>query len=276
MDCSMNQERPNERRAKRLVELVMQVQLQHHDTHGGVDYISFDGDVALEVTAVTDGQKDGAWKALKNSEARGAPKAKLQGCWAVSVPDDLAQMNTLIQRVQPAIVELELARESSFDKQQAVTHVFMGGPLAGVYRLLLEAGVERAGHLPHGQRVDDANHTHRLFTSLGSGGSAGGSDQAVELLLDELRPKVDNLRKLRDSGAGQRHLYVWINDNTAFGIQRPLSHRFSTEVEDLWGLPLGGPVLDPAITHLWVVHERSGSGWLWDGQTWQELQEPAI
>lgn len=271
----MNQERPNEKRAKRIVDRVMQVELQHHDTHGGVDYISFDGDVALEVTAVTDGQKDGAWRALKRSEARGAPKAELQGCWIVFVPDDLARMKTLVQRVQPAIVELELAGELSFDRQRAVTHSFGGGPLAGVYRPLLEAGVERAVHVPDGpQRLGGADHKHRLFVSVGGGGSAGGSDEAVDLLLDELRPKEDNLRKLRDTGAGQRHLFVWINDNTAFAIERPLSRKPAPAAGDFWGLPSITPQLDPAITHLWVVHERTGAGWLWDGETWRELQEP--
>jgi hypothetical protein len=266
----MNQERPNEQRAKQLVEHVIGIHLHHHDTHGGVDYLSADGSVALEVTAVTDGEKDGAWKALKKSEAKGAPDVELQGCWIIFVPDDLAGMKTFVQRVQPAIAELELAGEAYFDQQSAALHTIERGPLATIYRPLLEAGVERASHVPHGPRDDDPAHKHRLFTSSGSGGSASGSKEAIDLLLNELRPKVDNVRKLGASGAGQRHLFVWVNDNTAFGIQRPLSYG----ADDLWGLPSGAPELDSAITHLWVVHERSGSGWLWDGETWQELQEP--
>jgi hypothetical protein len=270
----MNQERPNEKRAKRLVERVVRVHLDHHDTHGGVDYLSPDGDVDLEVTAVTNGEKDGAWKALKKSEAKGASNVELQGCWIIFIPDDLADMKTFVQRVQPAIAELELAGESYFDRQRAAIHTIEGGPLAGVYRPLLEAGLERTSHVPHRKRANDPGHKHRLFTNSGNGGSASGSDEAVNLLLDELRPKTDNLRKLRNSAARQRHLFVWINDNTAFGIERPLSHKPSSGAVDFWGLPSGAPELDPVITHLWIVHERSASGWLWDGITWRELQEP--
>jgi hypothetical protein len=270
----MNQERPNEKRAKRLVEHVMRIQLQHHDTHGGVDYLSPDGNVALEVTAVTEGEKDGAWKALKKSEAKGAPNAELQGCWVVFVADDQADMKTFVQRVQPAIVDLELAGESYFDRQRAALHMIERGPLASIYRPLLKAGVERASHVQHGQSQDDPDHKHRLLTSSGRGGSASGSDEAIDLLLDELRSRTDNARKLGVSAAGQRHLFVWVNDNTAFGIQRPLSHKSSSGSDDLWDLPSGAPELDPAITDLWVVHERSGSGWRWDGETWRDLQEP--
>ncbi len=270
----MNQERPNEKRAKRLVEQVMGIQLQHHDTHGGVDYLSSDGNVALEVTAVTDGKKDGAWKALKKSEAKGAPNAELQGCWIIFVADDQADMKSFVQRVQPAIVDLELAGESFFDHQRAALHTLERGALASIYRPMLEAGVQRASHVPHGKSPNDPDHKHRLLTSSGSGGSASGSDEAMDLLLDELRSKTDNARKLGVSAASQRHLFVWVNDNTAFGIQRPLSHKTSSGPDDFWGLPSGAPKLDPVITHLWVVHERSGSGWLWDGETWGELQTP--
>ncbi|KQV05015.1 hypothetical protein [Leifsonia sp. Root112D2] len=68
----MNQERPNEAVAKQIVERVMGIELTHADTHGGVDYLSLDGTVALEVTAVTDGEKKGARGALRKSEAKGA------------------------------------------------------------------------------------------------------------------------------------------------------------------------------------------------------------
>ena len=36
-------------------------------------------------------------------------------------------------------------------------------------------------------------------------------------------------------------------------------------------MPSITPALDPAITHFWVMHERSRLGWLWDGETWQAL-----
>ncbi|MCU1526750.1 MAG: hypothetical protein JWP75_513 [Frondihabitans sp.] len=269
----MNHERPNELVAKRIVEHVMRVQLEHHDTHGGVDYLSSDGTVALEVTAVTDGEKDGAWKALKMSEAKGASNAELQACWIVFVSDKQTGMKTFVQRVQPAIVELEAAGETFFDNQRAAMHVIEKGKLSQIYRQLLDAGVERATYAPHEAHAEDPSHIHRLLTSSGGGGSASGSDESLVLLVDALREKPDNPLKLRQSGAGLRHLFVWLNDNTGFTIARPLSREAPPWGGDEWGLPTIAPALDPAITHLWVMHARSRLGWLWDGESWQGLRE---
>lgn len=93
----MNQARPNEVIAKQIVERLMGIQLEHADTHGGVDYISTDGTVALEVTAVTDAEKKGARDALSRSAAKGSPTTRLQGCWLVFVSDTQPGMKTFVQ-----------------------------------------------------------------------------------------------------------------------------------------------------------------------------------
>jgi hypothetical protein len=67
---------------------------------------------------------------------------------------------------------------------------------------------------------------------------------------------------------------VWLNDDTGYNIARPLSREAPSWGDDGWGLPTTEPQLDPAITHFWVVHARSLLGWLWDGETWQELRDP--
>ena len=270
----MNQERPNEAIAKQIVENMMGVQLEHADTHGGVDYLSSDGTIALEVTAVTDGEKHGAREALRKSVKKGVPNAPLQGCWIVFASDTTPDSKSIVQRVQPAIVELELAGETSFYDQRAAIHVIKKGGLSHVYRPLLEAGVESAVYAPHEARPDDPGHVHQLWVTTGSGGSASGSDEALDRLLDALSTKLDNPRKLAATGAAQRHPFVWLNDDTSFTIARPLSHDSpSWAGGDEWGLPRTEPVLDPAITHLWVMHARSRQGWLWDRTSWRELRE---
>jgi hypothetical protein len=269
----MNQERPNEAIAKQIVERVMGIQLKHADTHGGVDYISTDDTVALEVTAVTAGEKQGARAALSRSEAKDSP-TRLQGCWLVFASDTQERMKTFVQRVQPAIAELEFAGKTYFDDQPALVHVFEEGELSHVYRPLLAAGVERATHVPHRDRPEDPDHVHRMFVSTGSGGSVSGSDESLDRLMEELNEKPDNATKLRASGADQRHLFVWLNDDTGYNIARPLSREAPSWGDDGWGLPTTEPQLDPAITHFWVVHARSLLGWLWDGETWQELRDP--
>jgi hypothetical protein len=269
----MNQERPNEADAKQIVERVMGVELEHADTRGGVDYLSPDGTVALEVTAVTDGAKKGARDALRKSEAKGAPTTELQGCWIVFAADMQAGMKTFVQRVKPAITELEFAGESYFDEQPAARHVIQEGELSHIYRPLLEAGVERAVYKPHPKHPEDPDHVHRVWISTGSGGSVSGSDESLDRLVEALSEKTDNPTKLRESGAEHRHLFVWLNDDTWHNIARPLSHQNLSSADEGWGLPTTEPLLDPAITHLWIVHERSRLGWLWDGGSWRELRD---
>ncbi len=264
----MNQERPNERVAKEIVERALGVQLEHHDTHGGVDYLSTDGTVALEVTAVTDGWKRGAGDALRRSERRGAPNVSLQNCWIVSTSLDQAALRTFVQRVSPAIAELEAAGETRFSDQKAGVHILTGGPLSVVYKKLWEAGVENAGSAPHAARADDPDHVHRVFVMAGSGGVATSSNDAVSQLMDELRSKTDNPKKLRESRAVSRHLFVWVNDETEWSIGRPVLNAALPGQSEGWRLPDVVPDMDPAITHLWVVHRRSLRGWLWNGEVW--------
>lgn len=269
----MNQERPNEAHAKRIVEQVMGIQLDHADTHGGVDYLTPDGTVALEVTAVTDGEKDGARQALRKSVNKGLPAIALQGCWLVFTGEAQPRMKTFVQRVQPAIAELELAGETDFFDQRAAIHVLEERELSHIYRPLLEAGVERASYVPHAPHVDDPDHIHQLHVLMGGGGSISGSDEALDRLTEALSEKNDNPKKLRESNAEQRHLFVWLNYDTAFNIARPLQHDEPSWAGGEWGVPSTEPQLDPAITHLWIVHQGSRRGWLWDGESWRELSD---
>lgn len=265
----MNKERPDEREAKKTIEKVLGIKLQHADINAGdVDYRSTDGRHAVEVTRVTDGRRRAGRDALDASRATGTPPGVLQTCWLVMFPDTQYGLKTFLQRVHSALVRLELTGELSFKRQHAAAHVRRegpGDPLSVIYQQLLEAGVEHASRLPdHAE-----SHTHRVRPSPGSGGASSSSDQALDLLTDELSKKTDNPKKLKASGAEHRHLFVWLDDDTRFAIARPLSH--AAPWNEGFGLPSTPPVLDPAITHLWVVHQASGLGWLWDGQAWQEL-----
>ncbi len=271
MKATVNQERPNELVAKQVVEEVLGVLLKHADTHGGVDYESTDGKIALEVTAVTEGGNKGARDALKKSVRKGVPGAKLASCWIVFVPEGQSSMKSFLQRVQPALVELEHVGETFFERQRAGIHVNQGGPLVEYYRPLLDAGVERATHAPHRVDPNNPDHLHEVWVMTGSGGSASGSNESLERLLDALSDKTDNSKKLAATGAEQRHLFVWVNDDTWYNIARPLSKTAPSWAEEGWGVPSIAPALDPAITHFWVMHERSRLGWLWDGETWQAL-----
>lgn len=270
----MNQERPNELRAKQIVERVAGIKLDHADTHGGVDYLSPDGSIALEVTAVTEGQNEGARQALRKSTDKGATNAPLQKCWLVFIEEGQERMKTFVQKVQPAIAALELAGEERFDGQQAAVHVLEKKSLSHLYLPLIEAKVKSASSAPHETKSDDPDHVHRLIVTTSSGGSVSGSDEALAALTAELDLKPDNAIKLRASGANQCHLFVWLDGNTPYKISRPLEREAPGWGGGEWGIPSTAPRLDVAVTHLWVVHYGSDRGWLWDGKSWQELNNP--
>ena len=265
----MNRERPDERDAKRIVEKITGTVLKHADENGGVDYLSTDGQHAVEVTRVTDGRRRAGRGALAASREAGVPNGELQTCWLVFIPDTQPRLNSFLQRVHVALVELERTGETLFERGRAGTHLIQRGPLSHIYQQLLDAGVERASAVPnHAHR----RHAHGVITSLGSGGSSCGSDQALDLLIEMLSSKKDNPKKLSASGVDHRHLFVWLDDDTRLDIARPLSHEPPSWGDERFGTPSTPPALDPAITHLWVVHQRSRTGWLWDGKTWRELR----
>lgn len=267
----MNQERPDEVAAKRIIEIRFRgrVRLEHADKLGGVDYITSDGKIAVEVTRVTDGDVKKGRDALKRTREKNVSGPPLRACWPVIIPEKLRGQNTIRQRLYPMLVDLEAAGETRFDQQQAALHVLQKGPLTDLYLPLLRAGVEVAEAVPH---AAGSEHVHKVIVSPGGGGSASGSDDALERLTDALRAKTDNPKKLAASGAEERHLFVWIDGDTPFAIERPLSHEPLDGTEEYFGLPSGAPDIDPAITHLWIVHERSGRGWYWDGASWHNVR----
>lgn len=267
----MNQERPNERRAKKIVEKVLGVTLDHADKNGGADYLTPDGTIALEVTRVTDEDVRKGLRAWSESEQRQVSGPQLEACWLVFTAETTSGLRTYRQRVQPLIAELEAAGLDSFTDQRAALSVLEGREHAELFRKLLRMNVERAAQ--HSRDTDE--HVHRVFVSVGGGGSASGSDESVVLLCDALALKDDNAKKLSASGAEQRHLFVWIDGATPFAIERALSHEaplWNAGGDSGFGLPSAAPQLDSATTQLWVAHERSGRGWLWDGQNWRALE----
>ncbi len=247
----MNKERDDEREARRIVEKVLGIALVHADRNGGVDYRSTDGRHAVEVTRVTDGRVRAGRQALVASRETGVPVGELRSCWVVSVAATQEQLKTLLQRSHPALVDLELTGETSFESRRAAAHVLRGGCSSHIYQPLLDAGVQWAMALPkHGHRAG----MHRVIPTLGSGGSIGDSDEALDLLTAALSRKPYNPKKLRASGAEHRHLFVWVDDDTRYDISHPLS-REGDERED-FGLPSRPPSLEPTITLLWVVHQE--------------------
>lgn len=269
----MNLERDNEDTARKIVEKLLGIQLKHADLNGGVDYLSNDHNVALEVTRVTDEAKRDTRRTFEKSAAEGS-KASLHTCWTVTVSETHWPAKDFEQRVQPLIAELESAGVASFNRQDAIDHVDDEDELSDIYGQLLDAGVD-AAQLSE-ERSDCPEHAHRVAVSTWGGGPVSDSNVALVELIKELNKpeRDDNLEKLRRSGAKERHLFVWLDDDTAGIISHPLSHGAQSGTDEQSRTPSGMPPLNSAITHLWIMHERSGLGWLWDGERWRTLREP--
>lgn len=268
----MNRERPDEARARTLVERVTNVSLEHADKTGGVDYLSRDGTVALEVTRFTDAEKRRGRAAARSSRGSSATSSHLRSCWVLMVPETQPKMKGLVQRVLPHLVLLEEVGETHFSNHQATIYVRRGGSLSGVYEALLQAGVERAGALGDDPTPEKA-HIHRVVLSLGSSGTVRGNDEALQGLEAELNARQDNLKKLTATATEERHLFVWLDDDTPYEVARPLHRAALGRAPGGETVPSRPPRLDPVVTHLWVVSEESGRGWLWHRETWTNLVE---
>jgi hypothetical protein len=70
----MNKERRDERDAKAIVEKTLEIELEHADKEGGVDYRSTDGRHAVEVPRITDGRGRAGRDALNVSRRTDTPE----------------------------------------------------------------------------------------------------------------------------------------------------------------------------------------------------------
>jgi hypothetical protein len=291
-----NAERPEELHALAIAERVLGIKLVHTDSSGQVDIQSvgsagnLDGKVAIEVTTVTEQDRIATLKRFRRTldkertaEAQdNLGPAILESCWIIIAPDTQHGAHKLGQQAEKQLSVLEKNEVTRFHPQRDVVAVRDHDPASDELRrariALARLGIQIAQAVSDHAREtgpEGGPHRHRVVTSLGSGGSASGSNESVELVCAELDDRADNPKKLRASGAERQHLFVWVNEHTSFGIARPLSRNEPEWVaDDQFGLPTAPPDLDDTVTDLWVVHSGSLRGWYWDSEAWRALQEP--
>lgn len=262
-----NVEREDEKKARRIVESVLRVEIEHFDTDGGVDYLARDGGVAVEVTRVTDGRKRAARSGLARS-ADDTFDPPLASCWIVLVSSTHASTKNLAQRLRSVLADCEAVGISYFYRDEINLYLLQRPDQQALIGRMNNTGIESAWTAPH---REDPEHLHEVFLSLTTDGSVGGSNESLANLMGELGTKTDNVKKLQDSGVPNRVLFVWLDGDTPYEIARPLAGEPPTDLEQQFGLPSVVPNLDPAITELWIVHEGTQRGWRWDGAHWSWL-----
>lgn len=290
-----NKARPEELHALAVAQRVLGIKLLHTDSNGQVDIQSvdslgsLDGKVAIEVTTVTKqariATRERMRKTLEQERAAETQDnmlpALLNTCWIIIASDTQPGAHKLRRQAEKHLAVLEKNQTTRFDPQRDIVPVRELDPASNELReariALARLGIQVAEAVPNHIREtgpDDIPHRHKVVVSLGSGGSASGSNESVELICAALGDRADNPKKLRASGAKHKHLFVWIDEDTSHSIARPLAGNMPEwAAEEQFGVPTAAPNLDETVTHLWVVHSGSLRGWYWDSGTWRALQE---
>ncbi len=249
-------ERPEEARARRIIEEALGVKLRYADFAGGVvDYL-FDADLftaAVEVTRVTSPNAKRGADAWMKARAGAAP-TKLTRSWKVVVNDQVIHKG-LHAQLEPILGALE---RMSIHRAHSLAEL----PLAALEEMnqLRELQVEGLISRPPASQQEPM-----IFVAPLIGYSSEGSAEALTGIEAELNARVDNVRKLREAGVGQRQLFVWLDLDTPGSIRRPLESP-PGELGEHFGLPSRSPAIDPAVDVLWIVHDLTGFGWRWSRQ----------
>jgi hypothetical protein len=269
-----NEERPNERDAKHVLETELRIVLRHADQNGGPDYRSLDDEAAFEVTTVTDPVARAARPFIDKllDDATIAPD--LSRCWMVLLPLRHQTTKGLAGRVIPSLRALEGSGVFAFDRRRAYHLGSLDLSVRAAVIALVADDVEQALSTPEVCAGDGDDHEHRAFWVAGGGGAASSSDGALAALEAELNAsnRADNYLKLTKSGAAQTHLFVWVDHETPFHISRAFAA--PATIVGQFGLPTRAPVLSEHVDHLWVAHRQTRHGWHWNGVAWNAVQAP--
>lgn len=259
-------ERIEEADARELVQSVLCIKLSFHDTNGSVDYLFSDGAErtgALEVTTYTNAGKQAAvlaWSRLQPFRATSLGKS-----WSVSTMGD-PQYTGLPSRLQPQLEELERRGLQEVQVYDLALRAYTELDLAPLAAALQAEKVSTATSFAAGREGP------RIVIRRGGGGANNGSNAAVAEICGYIKITEDNLRKLQSGNWSDRHLFVWVtnetNETAAWQLQDP---RLAREAE-AFGLPTESPSLPLQVTHLWVVHRTSGRGWYWNAHVWQAVR----
>lgn len=257
-----NNERPEERAARVVVEEDLGVPLCHADADGDVDYrfTAAEGrSGVLEVTAVTNQRTKSAWRAIDKARSTHGPAPSLRQCWQIWINESEATYKGLLDRLEPALATLE---EAGRHYGRGGLGDFIGSPTAEMHAAaaLSREKVTWAMPFPELCRAEGHERPHRIDLVMESGGTASGSDATLTLIEMEVNAKPDNFGKLR--GGEVKHLFVWVDAATDIAVARPFRGGRAAKWEH-FGLPTRAPSLLEPVDQLWIVDRVTSAGWVW-------------
>lgn len=252
--------RRDEIAAQQIVERVLQVNLQHHDQYGSVDFVFRHGDksAALEVTRYTDREERKNHEAWRRYADQAYVASSLSRSWIVTT-DGATQFKVLKKQLEIALLELEQRGITEYDSEDAEIYP-LAGWLSPEASALLQSN--RVNHAVVAERSGEPT-VLLLHATRKSAHGPGLAAVAVESFIAET---PDNLQKLARSGAVERHLWVWVDAHTQAQAELPLLR------DDLPDYPIALP---PEVTHLWMCHENRLPGWRFSTEEgWRLTGEP--
>lgn len=260
-----NKRRAEEDIARAILSEIYGVEVEHTDVNGEVD-LSFTLPSgltnAVEVTYLTSSEtkrNDARWM---RERAREYEATRLSHSWTLTVEKHRTEFKQLSERLEPHLAVLE---EHGIDRADIWMRHRIDNPavLSALNAIGALGGVQA-------RVIAVKPSVCRIFFSPMAGWTAKGSDEALSIIEAYVEGREDNLDKLRAAGANRSHIFIWLDDDTDGAVARPFWRVEGSEAEvfDHFGLPTRPSRLVQPITDLWVVHERSGFGWRWDGVAW--------
>lgn len=209
---------------------------------------------ALEVTSVRDEDRVRTQSKLERNRHK-LPAEKCAWSWRVEV-DPTARMGDVEANIDAYLADLEDEGLQRFLTPSRPVELSPGSDLQ-------DLSVVSAHALPEVQPPTIYIHVHRPGTYV-----------SADVVHDSLRaPIEDNAEKLSETGAPERHLFVWLDPEESSGTAMPFASLQKVE-----------PDLPREITHIWVaapdLHRSDRTSCLvWkagQGERWSSLGSIAV
>lgn len=258
MDHQRNKqgERASEVKARIFVEKYFGVNLKYVDLNGQVDYkFERDGqECALEVSRFTEELQKERWAGFRDGDEL-FNFYPLRRQWYLSA-QGMPKIKDLKELVLPALHILERYHLDSYWPSMQSWWFEHDRELKEVAFAFHSVGIESAQSSVGMFEIDDAR-PFNVAVGCGLNWIFGGTNSALEIVEDYIGKTADNLRKLRESESIERHLWLWLDHHTVRGVLNAFAGLGDQ-------LPTREPKLPEEITHLWLMYEEGGVGWLYD------------
>jgi hypothetical protein len=278
-------ESPREAWARSVAESHLSAELEFADSHGSVDYVFTDPagrSAAMEVTTLTDQQLKRSVDAYTKTRNCAGSMALLGSCWTVGVDERDARFKGLEARLEPHLALFEnigvapghwlTPREVRSEHPNADVEASVASLATAKVRTLIRWTPE----LCEEEALRRGPHSHEIHVSTAGEFVEVGTDVALNTVEAFVKGSPDNLRKLADSGAVVKHLFVCLDTESSASVSHSVSRRYalwSVDGQDWFGLPRRPPHLPAEVDELWVVYMVDGDGWHWGGSRWARVEQ---